>query len=260
MGARIATHGARAHRDSRAGSGRGVIVQDSALRIRSTVSSAMRSARSRDTIFLDIGEIPEQCAVAGIHGSQEVSGGRDSTSDQRAGHRPVADTVGEIEATEIRQIDIARSALLGHPHGIRAARQRLRRHDPEHRDQCEALLRRDPCTQVTVGSVGDIPEIDGRAVLEHGGQCARVGTGFLGADRWHQLGAEIDRRTDGEFASNANDDDRREAFMSSRLFVGARGGRIASGDLRKATHWDEVVAQLAYEHLRRHDLRHTGLT
>jgi hypothetical protein len=27
-----------------------------------------------------------------------------------------------------------------------------------------------------------------------------------------------------------------------------------------ATHWDEVVTQLGYEHLRRHDLRHTGLT
>jgi integrase len=30
--------------------------------------------------------------------------------------------------------------------------------------------------------------------------------------------------------------------------------------LRDATHWDEVVTQLGYEHLRRHDLRHTGLT
>ncbi|MGW3657580.1 tyrosine-type recombinase/integrase [Streptomyces sp. NPDC005151] len=27
-----------------------------------------------------------------------------------------------------------------------------------------------------------------------------------------------------------------------------------------ATHWDEVVTRLGYEHLRRHDLRHTGLT
>ena len=26
------------------------------------------------------------------------------------------------------------------------------------------------------------------------------------------------------------------------------------------THWDEVVTQLGYEHLVRHDLRHTGLT
>jgi integrase len=30
--------------------------------------------------------------------------------------------------------------------------------------------------------------------------------------------------------------------------------------LRDATHWDEVVTKLGYEHLRRHDLRHTGLT
>ncbi|TDC21736.1 integrase [Streptomyces sp. 8K308] len=29
--------------------------------------------------------------------------------------------------------------------------------------------------------------------------------------------------------------------------------------LEKA-HWDEVVVALGYEHLRRHDLRHTGLT
>ncbi|MGY2008247.1 tyrosine-type recombinase/integrase [Nocardia gipuzkoensis] len=29
---------------------------------------------------------------------------------------------------------------------------------------------------------------------------------------------------------------------------------------RDATHWDEVVTKLGYEHLRRHDLRHTGLT
>ena len=30
--------------------------------------------------------------------------------------------------------------------------------------------------------------------------------------------------------------------------------------LRDATGWDEVVTKLGYEHLRRHDLRHTGLT
>ncbi|MEU7768075.1 tyrosine-type recombinase/integrase [Nocardia sp. NPDC049190] len=59
---------------------------------------------------------------------------------------------------------------------------------------------------------------------------------------------------------DASDDDQRDAFISARLFVGPRGGRIATGVLRKATHWDEVVAQLGYEHLRRHDLRHTGLT
>ncbi|MET8140413.1 tyrosine-type recombinase/integrase [Sphaerisporangium sp. NPDC005288] len=30
--------------------------------------------------------------------------------------------------------------------------------------------------------------------------------------------------------------------------------------LRDPTHWDEVVTKLGFEHLRRHDLRHTGLT
>ncbi|HUK69692.1 MAG TPA: site-specific integrase [Streptosporangiaceae bacterium] len=45
-----------------------------------------------------------------------------------------------------------------------------------------------------------------------------------------------------------------------RLFTGPRGGRISTAVLRDATHWDEVVTQLGYEHLRRHDLRHTGLT
>jgi integrase len=46
----------------------------------------------------------------------------------------------------------------------------------------------------------------------------------------------------------------------ARLFVGPRGGRITTAVLRDATHWDEVVTALGYEHLRRHDLRHTGLT
>ncbi|SEG82511.1 Phage integrase family protein [Nonomuraea solani] len=46
----------------------------------------------------------------------------------------------------------------------------------------------------------------------------------------------------------------------ARLFTGPRGGRISTAVLRDATHWDEVVASLGYEHLRRHDLRHTGLT
>jgi integrase len=46
----------------------------------------------------------------------------------------------------------------------------------------------------------------------------------------------------------------------SRLFTGPRGGRISTAVLRDATHWDEVVTTLGYEHLRRHDLRHTGLT
>ncbi|SIN44327.1 site-specific integrase [Micromonospora cremea] len=45
-----------------------------------------------------------------------------------------------------------------------------------------------------------------------------------------------------------------------RLFTGPRGGRISTAVLRDATNWDEVVTALGYEHLRRHDLRHTGLT
>lgn len=47
---------------------------------------------------------------------------------------------------------------------------------------------------------------------------------------------------------------------NARLFTGPRGGRITTAVLRDATHWDEVVAKLGHEHLRRHDLRHTGLT
>ncbi|ONK09550.1 site-specific integrase [Streptomyces sp. MP131-18] len=46
----------------------------------------------------------------------------------------------------------------------------------------------------------------------------------------------------------------------ARLFRGPRGGRITTAVLRDAAHWDEVVTRLGYEHLRRHDLRHTGLT
>ncbi|MFD8334705.1 tyrosine recombinase XerC [Streptomyces solisilvae] len=46
----------------------------------------------------------------------------------------------------------------------------------------------------------------------------------------------------------------------ARLFTGPRGGRITTAVLRDATHWDDVVVKLGYEHLRRHDLRHTGLT
>jgi hypothetical protein len=37
----------------------------------------------------------------------------------------------------------------------------------------------------------------------------------------------------------------------ARLFTGPRGGRISTAVLRDATHWDEVVSQLGYEHLRR---------
>ncbi|MFF0637556.1 tyrosine-type recombinase/integrase [Nocardia sp. NPDC004151] len=44
------------------------------------------------------------------------------------------------------------------------------------------------------------------------------------------------------------------------MFAGPRGGRIQVTVLRRATRWDEVVATLGYEHLRRHSLRHTGLT
>jgi hypothetical protein len=40
----------------------------------------------------------------------------------------------------------------------------------------------------------------------------------------------------------------------ARLFTGPRGGRITTAVLRDATHWDEVVTRLGYEHLRRHDL------
>ncbi|MFJ8854829.1 tyrosine-type recombinase/integrase [Streptomyces sp. NPDC102437] len=46
----------------------------------------------------------------------------------------------------------------------------------------------------------------------------------------------------------------------ARLFTGPRGGGISTAVLRDATHWDDVVTRLGYEHLRRHDLRHTGLT
>ena len=45
---------------------------------------------------------------------------------------------------------------------------------------------------------------------------------------------------------------------TARIFTGPRGGRITTAVLRDATHWDEVVTQLGYEHLRRHDLRHTA--
>jgi integrase len=47
---------------------------------------------------------------------------------------------------------------------------------------------------------------------------------------------------------------------TARLFTGPRGGRITTAVLRDATHWDDVVADLGHEHLRRHGLRHTGLT
>lgn len=46
----------------------------------------------------------------------------------------------------------------------------------------------------------------------------------------------------------------------ARLLTGPRGGRISTAVLCDVTHWDDVVTKLGYEHLRRHDLRHTGLT
>jgi integrase len=46
----------------------------------------------------------------------------------------------------------------------------------------------------------------------------------------------------------------------ARLFTSPRGGRIFTAVLRDATHWDDMVTGLGYEQLRRHDLRHTGLT
>ncbi|UKY53189.1 tyrosine-type recombinase/integrase [Streptomyces inhibens] len=45
-----------------------------------------------------------------------------------------------------------------------------------------------------------------------------------------------------------------------RLFTGPLGSRFTTAALRSATHWDDVVVGLGHEHLRRHDLRHTGLT
>lgn len=51
-----------------------------------------------------------------------------------------------------------------------------------------------------------------------------------------------------------------EGRPDARLFTGPRGGRVTTAVFRDATHWDEVVAQLGFEHLRRHGLRHTGLT
>ncbi|MFE7449852.1 tyrosine-type recombinase/integrase [Streptomyces griseus] len=46
----------------------------------------------------------------------------------------------------------------------------------------------------------------------------------------------------------------------ARLFTGPRGGRISTAALRDPTHCDEAVTKPDYEHLRRHDLRHTALT
>jgi integrase len=46
----------------------------------------------------------------------------------------------------------------------------------------------------------------------------------------------------------------------ARIFFGPRGGRISTAVLRDTTHWVDVVTEPGFEHLRRHDLRHTGLT
>ncbi|NKQ53558.1 phage integrase family protein [Amycolatopsis sp. K13G38] len=51
-----------------------------------------------------------------------------------------------------------------------------------------------------------------------------------------------------------------DGTRDARLFTGPRGGRITTAVLRDATYWDEVVTKLGYDHLRRHDLRHTALT
>lgn len=54
--------------------------------------------------------------------------------------------------------------------------------------------------------------------------------------------------------------DRTDGTTGARVFTGPRGGRITTAVLRDATDWDAVVTKLGYEHLRRHDLRHTSLT
>jgi Phage integrase family len=52
------------------------------------------------------------------------------------------------------------------------------------------------------------------------------------------------------------------AVLTFRDAAGVRWLRMPDGTavLRDATHWDEVVTKLGYDYLRRHDLRHTGLT
>lgn len=54
-----------------------------------------------------------------------------------------------------------------------------------------------------------------------------------------------------------SDRDRRPQRFGSVTSSQTKG---AAAVLRDATHWDDVVTKLGYEHLRRHDLRHTGLT
>lgn len=51
-----------------------------------------------------------------------------------------------------------------------------------------------------------------------------------------------------------------DGSKDARVFTAPRGGRITTAVLRDATDWDSVVTKLGFEHLRRHDLRHTALT
>ncbi|MEU8994124.1 tyrosine-type recombinase/integrase [Streptomyces caniferus] len=46
----------------------------------------------------------------------------------------------------------------------------------------------------------------------------------------------------------------------ARLFTGPHRSRFTAAVLRDTTRWDDVVAELGHEYLRRQDLRHTGLT
>jgi integrase len=47
---------------------------------------------------------------------------------------------------------------------------------------------------------------------------------------------------------------------TDRLLHGPRGGIITTASLRRATHWDALIAALGWQGLRRHDLRHVGAT
>ncbi|WP_405690672.1 tyrosine-type recombinase/integrase [Streptomyces sp. NBC_01185] len=51
-----------------------------------------------------------------------------------------------------------------------------------------------------------------------------------------------------------------DSYCSPTPRPGSRAKRISTAVPRDAAHWDEVVTKLGYQHLRRHDLRHTGLT
>lgn len=51
-----------------------------------------------------------------------------------------------------------------------------------------------------------------------------------------------------------------DGTKDARLFTGPKGGRITTAVLRDATSWGQVVTKLGFEHLRRHDLRHTAFT